>query len=76
MPKLRVFVELDELARQMAVSTCQGSSFEYEHELDALVDFVRLLDEHIGDSEFTLRLHKLTTTLVEDIGYHENRHLD
>lgn len=66
MPELRIYVDPDALARQMTAIATSSASQRYEHELDGLIDFVRKLDECVADMEFTRRLHKLTTELMQE----------
>lgn len=76
MPELRIFVEQSELARQMANIIAYGASQRYDHELDALVEFLGLLDDEVRDAEFTERAFKLFRDRMEDIEYESTRILE
>lgn len=68
MPELKIYIDHATLAREMTfiVNTCKPE--RRKHEIDALIDFVRALDDEIADMEFTERLHKLTTDLMREGG--------
>ena len=76
MPELRHYIDTADLARQMAVIMQFGASQRYTHELDALVEFMGLLDDEIADSTFTERVYRMFRERMEDVDYHANRHLD
>jgi hypothetical protein len=76
MPELRLFVNTDDLVRQMTAIMSYGATPRYKHELDALVEFVGMLDDEIMDSEFTERVYKMFRDRMEDVDYHANRSLD